>query len=127
MPAPRKPKAAAAASLNASVRAVLGSDEAEVKRRAAELAETMAAPDAGEFGLDVIDGAADNADQAAGRIHETRQSLLTLPFFGGGKLVWLKNVNFLADTVLGRSAAVAEADYLPALTALAILSQKSIS
>jgi len=109
MPAPRKPKAAAAASLNASVRAVLGSDEAEVKRRAAELAETMAAPDAGEFGLDVIDGAADNADQAAGRIHETRQSLLTLPFFGGGKLVWLKNVNFLADTVLGRSAAVAEA------------------
>ena len=39
MPAPRKPKAAAAASLNASVRAVLGSDEAEVKRRAAELAE----------------------------------------------------------------------------------------
>jgi DNA polymerase-3 subunit delta len=109
MPAPRKTKAAAPSAKNAGVRVVAGSDEAEVKRRAAELAEEMAGPDAGEFGKDVIDGAADNADQAAGRIHETRQSLLTLPFFGGEKLVWLKNANFLADTVLGRSAAVADA------------------
>jgi DNA polymerase-3 subunit delta len=109
MPAPRKTKTAAPAAKNGSVRVVAGSDEAEVKRRAAELAATMAAPDAGEFGRDVIDGMADNADQAAGRIHETRQALLTLPFFGGEKLVWLKNANFLADTVLGRSAAVAEA------------------
>jgi len=109
MPTPRKTKAAAPAARNAAVRAVAGSDEAQVRRRAAELAEAMAAPDAGEFGRDVIDGAADNADQAAGRINETRQTLLTLPFFGGEKLVWLKNANFLADTVLGRSAAVADA------------------
>jgi DNA polymerase-3 subunit delta len=97
------------AAKNAAIRVVAGSDEAEVKRRAAELAETMVAPGAGEFGRDVIDGAADNADQAAGRIHETRQSLLTLPFFGGEKLVWLKNANFLADTVLGRSNTVQDA------------------
>jgi len=109
MPAPRKTKAAAPSAKNPSIRVVAGSDEAEVKRRAAALAEEMAGPDAGEFGRDVIDGMADNADQAAGRIHETRQALLTLPFFGGEKLVWLKNANFLADTVLGRSAAVAEA------------------
>jgi DNA polymerase-3 subunit delta len=109
MPAPRKPKAAKPAATNAAVRIVAGSDEAEVKRRAAELAEEMAGPDAGEFGRDIIDGTAENADQAAGRIHETRQSLLTLPFFGGTKLVWLKNANFLADTVLGRAAAVTEA------------------
>jgi DNA polymerase-3 subunit delta len=69
----------------------------------------MAGPDASEFNLDTIDGAADNADHAATRIDETRQSLLTLPFFGGDKLVWLKNANFLADTVLGRSAAVTDA------------------
>jgi DNA polymerase-3 subunit delta len=109
MPAPRKTKAAAAGAKNAAVRVVAGSDEAEVKRRAAELAARMVGPDAGEFGRDVIDGTADNADQAAGRIHETRQALLTLPFFGGDKLVWLKNANFLADTVMGRSAAVADA------------------
>lgn len=108
MPAPRKPKAPAAAK-SAAIRAVAGTDEAEVKRRAAELAAQMAGPDAGEFGRDTIDGMADNADQAAGRIDETRQSLLTLPFFGGEKLVWLKNANFLADSVLGRSAAVTAA------------------
>jgi DNA polymerase-3 subunit delta len=109
MPAPRKTKSAAPKEKNAAVRVVAGSDEAEVKRRAAELAAAMAGPDAGEFNRDVIDGMADNADQAAGRIDETRQTLLTLPFFGGEKLVWLKSANFLADTVLGRSAAVAEA------------------
>jgi DNA polymerase-3 subunit delta len=107
MPAAKKTKAAAARS--DAIRVVAGTDEAEVKRRAAELAAAMAGPDAGEFGTDIIDGAADNSDQAAGRIHETRQALLTLPFFGGEKLVWLKNANFLADTVMGRSAAVGEA------------------
>jgi DNA polymerase-3 subunit delta len=106
MPAAKTKKPAAK---NAAIRVVAGSDEAEVKRRAVELAETMAAPDAGEFGRDIIDGAADNADHAASRIDETRQALLTLPFFGGEKLVWLKNANFLADTVLGRSNAVQEA------------------
>jgi DNA polymerase-3 subunit delta len=106
-PAAAKPTAVAAKK-NAAIRVVAGSDEAEVKRRAAELAEAMTSPDAGEFGRDMIDGVAENADAAARAIHETCQALLTLPFFGD-KLVWLKNANFLADTILGRSAAVAEA------------------
>jgi len=109
MPAPRKTRTAPPGARNAAVRVVAGSDEAEVKRRATELAAEMAGPDAGDFGRDVIDGMADNAGEAAGRIDETRQALLTLPFFGGEKLVWLKNANFLADSVLGRSAAVTEA------------------
>jgi len=106
MPAAKTKKPAAK---SAAIRIVAGSDESEVKRRATELAETMVGPDAGEFGRDIIDGTADNADHAAGRIHETRQALLTLPFFGGEKLVWLKSANFLADTVLGRSNTVQEA------------------
>jgi len=109
MPAAKKTKPAAPGARNAAIRVVAGSDEAEVKRRAAELAGEMAGPDAGEFGRDIIDGAAEGVDQAVGRIHETRQALLTLPFFGGDKLVWLKNANFLADTVQGRSASVSDA------------------
>ncbi len=89
-----------------NIRAVVGSDESEVKRVAAELAAKLAPPDAGEFGLEIVDGAADNVDQAVSRIRATIDSLQTLPFFGGGKLVWLKNANFLGDTVLGRSASV---------------------
>src|ERR1700731_4554247 len=62
--------------------------------------------DAGDFGLETIDGAADNADQAAARIRSTIEALRTLPFFGGEKLVWLKNANFLGDDQKARSAAV---------------------
>jgi DNA polymerase-3 subunit delta len=90
----------------ANIHAVIGSDEAEVKRVAAELAQKLAPEEAGDFGLEVIDGAADNAEQAAARIRSAIEALQTLPFFGGAKLVWLKNVNFLGDDPKARSAAV---------------------
>jgi DNA polymerase III subunit delta len=90
----------------ANIHAVIGSDEAEVKRAAAELAQKLAPEDAGDFGLEVIDGAADNAEQAAARIRSAIEALQTLPFFGSAKLVWLKNVNFLGDDSKARSAAV---------------------
>ena len=62
--------------------------------------------DAGDFGLEVIDGVADNADQAAGRIRSAIEALQTLPFFGSTKVVWLKNANFLGDDAKARSNAV---------------------
>ena len=52
---------------------------------------------------------ADNAEQAVLRIRQATEAIQTLPFFGREKLVWLKNVNFLADSVTGRSAAVQDA------------------
>src|SRR5438034_8880069 len=93
-----------AASTN--IYAVLGSDEAEVKRVAAELASNLTPAGAGDFGLEVIDGAADNVDQAGARIRSAIEALQTLPFFGSTKVVWLKNVNFLGDDQKARSAAV---------------------
>src|SRR5438067_8621890 len=95
--------------LAAKIYAVVGSDDVEIKNTAAELAEKLKPKDAGDFGLEIIDGAADNSDQAAGKIRSTIEALRTLPFFGGEKLVWLKNANFLADDQKGRSAAVLEA------------------
>src|ERR1051326_2491528 len=85
---------------------LFGSHADEVKRVAAELAAKLAPPDAGDFGIEVIDACADNVDQAVTRIRSAIEALQTLPFFGGAKLVWFKNANCLADTVLGRSAAV---------------------
>jgi len=96
-----KTKAAAA-----NIYAVVGSDEAEVKRAAAELAQTLTPPDAGDFGLEIIDGVSENADQAAARIRSAIEALQTLPFFGSSKVVWLKNANFLGDTQVGRAAGV---------------------
>ncbi len=89
--------------------AVLGSDDVEVKRLARELALKLNPQDADEFGQEVIDGCAANSDDAAQKIHDAINALLTFPFFGGAKLVWLKDANFLADNPMGRSAAVTEA------------------
>ena len=97
-----KTKAKAKAT-NTKIYAVVGSDEAEVKRVAAELASNLTPPGAGDFGMEVIDGAADNAEQAAGRIRSTIEALQTLPFFGSTKVVWLKNANFLGDDQKARS------------------------
>jgi DNA polymerase-3 subunit delta len=100
-------KAKTATSIS-NIHAVVGSDESEVKRVAAELAAQLTPPDAGDFGLEVIDGAGDNSEQSAARVRLAIEALQTFPFFGG-KLVWLKNANSLGDTVIGKSIAVQEA------------------
>jgi DNA polymerase-3 subunit delta len=96
------PAAKAQATLN--VHAVVGSDDGGVSSAARELAAQLAP--GGDFGTEIIDGVAANADEAADRIESTIQALLTFPFFGGGKLVWLKRATFLADDVTGRAEAV---------------------
>jgi DNA polymerase III subunit delta len=102
------PKAKTKAATS-QIYAVVGSDESEVKRVATGLAAELTPPDASDFGLEVIDGAADNAEQAAARIRSTIEALQTLPFFGSTKVVWLKNANFLGDTPVGRTASVQSA------------------
>ncbi len=96
---------AKSASRTVNIHAVVGSDEAEVKRIAQDLATKLTPGDAGEFGLEIIDGCGDNAEQSAARIRDATAALQTMPFFGG-KLVWLKNANCMADSPIGRAAGV---------------------
>jgi len=103
MPAPKKSAAA-----SSKFTAVLGTDELRVKESALALARQLAPADAGEFGTEVIDGAAENADHCAQVVRNVMEALQTLPFFGGGKLVWLKNANFLADSQVGKTTAAIE-------------------
>ena len=107
MPAAAVKKGAAAAAAG-QVWSVLGSDESEVKRVARDLSVQLTPAGGGDFGLEVIDGVASHADDAEQRIHRTIEALLTFPFFGGEKLVWLKNANFLSDTPMGRANGVIE-------------------
>ena len=101
MPPPRKSSAVIASN----VYVILGSDEGRVKEAALELVRKLTPPDAGDFGNDVIDGTAESADHAGQICANVIQALQTLPFFGGAKVVWLKNANFLGDTVTGRAQA----------------------
>jgi DNA polymerase-3 subunit delta len=59
--------------------------------------------DAGDFGVEVIEGYGENADSAARLLRGTLEALQTMPFFGGGKVVWLKNTNLLSDSVTARA------------------------
>lgn len=91
------------------IQAVLGTDDAEVKRVARELAGRMMPPSGGDFACDTIEGQVSSASEAAQRVHQTVEALQTFPFFGGEKLVWLKNANFLGDTVTSKAAETVEA------------------
>ena len=84
---------------------VTGSDEAEVRMAAKDLAAQLAPADAGEFGLETIELPADTVDCAVEMVDRTIGAIRTLPFFGG-KLVWMKGVTFLKDSPQGRSETV---------------------
>ncbi len=102
MPPPKK------ASTSAAIQVFLGSDEARVKEAALMLVRQLTPPEAGDFSNDIIDGTADNAEHAGGICSNVVQALLTLPFFGGTKVVWLKNATFLGDSQTGRAQAAVE-------------------
>jgi DNA polymerase-3 subunit delta len=83
--------------------AVIGSDEGQVREQALHLYQELTGGNDDGFTHETIDGIADNSDSAFGICASTIQALLTIPMFGGDKVVWLRNANFLADNVTGRS------------------------
>ncbi len=83
--------------------AVVGSDEGRVKEEALRLHRELTGGNDDGFTHETIDGAADNSDGAFEVCRSAVEALQTLPFFGGEKVVWLKNANFLADDVTGRA------------------------
>ena len=99
---------APAAAKNPNLHFVTGSDEAEVRRTAQGLAAKLAPTDGAEFGMEVIESPADTVDCSIEMVASTIEGILTVPMFGE-KLVWMKGVTFLKDTVQGRSEAVQDA------------------
>ena len=83
--------------------AIVGSDEGQVREQALLLYHQLTGGCDDGFTHETIDGIADNSDSAFDICASTVQALLTIPMFGGDKVVWLRNANFLADTVTGRS------------------------
>jgi DNA polymerase-3 subunit delta len=83
--------------------AVVGSDEGLVREKALLLYNQLTNGVDDGFTHETIDGIADNSESAFEICSSTVQALLTIPMFGGDKVVWLRNANFLADNVTGRS------------------------
>ena len=83
--------------------AVIGSDEGLVREKALALYNQLTGGLDDGFTHETIDGIADNSDSAFEICSSTIQALQTIPMFGGDKVVWLRNANFLGDNVTGRS------------------------
>ncbi|MGH7994893.1 MAG: DNA polymerase III subunit delta [Opitutaceae bacterium] len=95
---------------------VCGADDFLVGRLGKQRFETMAAEVSDAFSREVINGYAAVVADVASAVSRFRESVQTLPLFGGRRVVWLKDVNFLADTVTGRAAGtLSEVEDLQAL------------
>ncbi len=80
-----------------NIHLVYGTDEGAVSEAALKLFNKLKPEGGDDFANDIIEGGADNAEDAYQKISLTIEALLTLPFFGGQKIVWLKNANFLGN------------------------------
>jgi DNA polymerase-3 subunit delta len=98
----------AAKSASASpVLLVFGDDEFAVKQRARQAYQQWT-DELGGMDHEIIDASVNNSGEALKALAKLREALQTLPFFGGGKVIWFQNCSFLADDRTGSSAAVTE-------------------
>lgn len=95
-----KPKSSPA---NSNFHVIVGSDDGLVREEALTLYNQLTGGNDDGFTHETIDGNADNSEGAFQLCSAAVQSLMTMPMFGGDKVVWLRNVNFLGDDVTGRA------------------------
>ena len=98
---------ALAAKSSAPVLLVFGEDEFAVKQRARQIYQQWT-EELGGLDHEIIDAAVANGGEALKALAKLREALQTLPFFGGGKVVWVQNCNFLADDRTSSSSIVTE-------------------
>ena len=107
--AARSTSSAAAGPVTAApMTLVCGDDDFSVKQRARTLYEQWCA-ELGGMDHEVLDATAANAGEAQQRIARLLEALNTLPFFGGAKVVWFQNCNFLGEERTAGSASVTSA------------------
>jgi DNA polymerase-3 subunit delta len=82
---------------------ICGQDDFLVGRLGRKRFDELAGDTTDEFSREIISGFAANVDEVESAVNRFRESVQTIPMFGGRRVVWLKDVNFLADTVTGKA------------------------
>lgn len=90
------PKAASKPSSTSSLALIFGEDDFSVKQRAKQLYKKWT-EELGGMDHEIIDATVANVNETLKTLAKLREALQTLPFFGSGKVVWLKDCNFLSD------------------------------
>ena len=86
---------------------VCGDDEFGVSQRAREVFQKWS-DELGGMDHEIIDAAVNHSGEALKSLAKLRAALQTLPFFGSGKVVWLRNCNFLGEERAATAQAVTE-------------------
>jgi DNA polymerase-3 subunit delta len=86
---------------------VCGDDEFAVKKRAKEIYQQWC-EELGGMDHEIIESTVSNSGDALTAIARLREALQTLPFFGSGKAVWLRDCIFLGDERAASAQAVTE-------------------
>ncbi|MGD0252414.1 MAG: DNA polymerase III subunit delta [Verrucomicrobiota bacterium] len=86
---------------------ICGEDEFAVKQRARQLYQQWC-DELGGMDHETIEAAVANSGEALAAIARLREALQTLPFFGSGKVIWLRDCNFLGDERAASAQAVTE-------------------
>ena len=95
------------AAKSSSLALICGDDEFAVKQRAKQL-YLQWSEELGGMDHEIIDASVSNSGDALTAISKLREALNTLPFFGSGKVVWLRDCNFLGDERAASAQAVTE-------------------
>jgi DNA polymerase-3 subunit delta len=82
---------------------ICGQDDFLVGRMGRKRFDELAGETTDDFSREVVNGFAANVDEVEKAVNRFRESVQTIPMFGGRRVIWLKDVNFLADTVTGKA------------------------
>jgi DNA polymerase-3 subunit delta len=97
-----------AAASSAPLILICGDDEFAVKQKARQIYQQWC-DEIGGMDHEMIESSVSNSTDALKAIGRLRESLHTLPFFGAGKAVWLRDCNFLGEERTASSQSVTEA------------------
>jgi DNA polymerase-3 subunit delta len=86
---------------------ICGDDDFAVKQRAKQIYEQWSS-ELGGMDHEIIEATSANSGDALKALGKLREALQTLPFFGSGKVVWLRDCNFLGEERAASAAAVTE-------------------
>ena len=90
-----------------SLALICGDDEFAVKQRAKQLHRQWC-DELGGMDHEIIEATVSNSGEALTALARLREALQTLPFFGSGKVIWLRDCNFLGDERTASAQAVTE-------------------
>ena len=86
---------------------ICGDDEFAIKQRARQLHRQWC-EELGGMDHEIIEATVSNSSEALTALARLREALQTLPFFGSGKVIWLRDCNFLGDERAASASDVTE-------------------